>query len=217
MPSADREVPVTAGEPEPKEGGIELERIIFFSDAVFAIAITLIVLDIKPPVIPREDVAARLGRELWALRSGYFSYVLSFLVIGAFWAAHHRSFRYITSYDGLLIALNTLLLMCVAFVPFPTAVLAEYGDMRIAVVLYASVLAATAFFLLLIWSYACRGRRLVSPHIDPKVVRTHSIRAGGTVLLFLLSIPVAGVSIPLAELCWLLTFVLPRALARVLA
>jgi uncharacterized membrane protein len=151
------------------------------------------------------------------VRSEYFSYVLSFLVIGAFWAAHHRSFRYITSYDGLLIALNTLLLMCVAFVPFPTAVLAEYGDMRIAVVLYASVLAATAFFLLLIWSYACRGRRLVSPQIDPKVVRTHSIRAGGTVLLFLLSIPVAGVSIPLAELCWLLTFVLPRALARVLA
>jgi uncharacterized membrane protein len=143
--------------------------------------------------------------------------VLSFLVIGAFWAAHHRSFRYITGYDGLLITLNTLLLMCVAFVPFPTAVLAEYGDMRIAVVLYASVLAATAFFLLLIWSYACRGRRLVSPHIDPEVVRTHAIRAGGTVLLFLLSIPVAGVSIPLAEICWLLTFVLPRALARVLA
>jgi uncharacterized membrane protein len=194
-----------------------LDRIIFFSDAVFAIAITLIILDIKPPVIPKEYVAARLGPELWALRSGYFSYVLSFLVIGAFWAAHHRSFRYITGYDGPLIALNTLLLMCVAFVPFPTAVLAEYGDMWIAVVLYASVLAATAFFLLLIWSYACRGRRLVSPHIDPKVVRTHTIRAGGTVLLFLLSIPVAGVSIPLAELCWLLTFVLPRALARVLA
>jgi uncharacterized membrane protein len=194
-----------------------LDRLIFFSDAVFAIAITLIVLDIKPPVIPKEYVAARLGPELWALRSGYFSYVLSFLVIGAFWAAHHRSFRYITGYDGRLIALNTLLLMCVAFVPFPTAVLGQYGDMRIAVVLYASVLAATAFFLLLIWSYACRGRRLVSPHIDPRVVRTHAIRAGGTVLLFLLSIPVAGVSIPLAEICWLLTFVLPRALARVLA
>jgi hypothetical protein len=85
------------------------------------------------------------------------------------------------------------------------------------VVLYASVLAATAFFLLLIWSYACRGRRLVSSHIDPKLVRVHTIRAGGTVLLFLLSIPIAAVSIPLAELCWLLTFVLPRMLARVLA
>jgi uncharacterized membrane protein len=216
MPFGDREVHVSAGEPEPKGGGRELERIIFFSDAVFAIAITLIVLDIKPPVIPKENVAARLGPELWALRSGYFSYVLSFLVIGAFWAAHHRSFRYITGYDGPLIALNTLLLMCVAFVPFPTAVLAKYGDMRIAVVLYASVLAATAFFLLLIWSYACRRRRLVSPHIDPTLVRLHTIRVGASVLLFLLSIPVSVVSIPLAELCWLLTFVLPRALARVL-
>jgi uncharacterized membrane protein len=208
---------VTAGEPESKGGGRELERIIFFSDAVFAIAITLIVLDIKPPVIPKAYVAARLGPELWALRSGYFSYALSFLVIGAFWAAHHRSFRYITGYDGRLIVLNTLLLMCVAFLPFPTAVLGQYGDMRIAVVLYASTLASVAFFLLLIWSYACRGRRLVSPYIDPRLVRVHTIRAGGTVLLFLLSIPVAVVSIPLAELCWLLTFVLPRALARVLA
>jgi uncharacterized membrane protein len=151
------------------------------------------------------------------LRSGYFSYALSFLVIGAFWAAHHRSFRYITGYDGRLIVLNTLLLMCVAFLPFPTAVLGQYGDMRIAVVLYASVLAAGSFLLLLIWSYACWGRRLVSRHIDPKVVRAHTIRAGASVLLFLLSIPVAAVSIPLAELCWLLTFVLPRMLARVLA
>ena len=94
---------MTAGEPEPKGGGRELDRIIFFSDAVFAIAITLLVLDIKPPVIPKEYVAGRLGSELWALRSGYFSYVLSFLVIGAFWAAHHRIFRYITGYDGPLI------------------------------------------------------------------------------------------------------------------
>ena len=221
MPSGDREVHVSAREPESKEGGRELERIIFFSDAVFAIAITLLVLDIKvpakPATIPKELVPAWLGDQLLALRSGYFSYALSFLVIGAFWAAHHRSFRYITGYDGRLIVLNTLLLMCVAFLPFPTAVLGQYGDMRIAVALYASTLAAVACFLLLIWSYACLGRRLVSPHIDPKVVRAHSIRAGGTVLLFLLSIPASAVSIPLAELCWLLTFVLPRALARVLA
>jgi uncharacterized membrane protein len=208
---------VTAGEPEPKGGGRELERLIFFSDGVFAIAITLLVLDIKVPARPKDLAPAWLGDQLLALGSGYFSYALSFLVIGAFWAAHHRSFRYITGYDGRLIVVNTLLLMCVAFLPFPTAVLGQYGDMRIAVVLYASALAATAFCLLLIWSYACRGRRLVSPHIDSRVVHAHTIRAGGTVLLFLLSIPVAGVSIPLAELCWLLTFVLPRALARVLA
>jgi uncharacterized membrane protein len=210
-------VHVSAGEPEHKGGGRELERIIFFSDAVFAIAITLLVLDIKVPARPKDLVPAWLGDQLLALGSGYFSYALSFLVIGAFWAAHHRSFRYITGYDGRLITLNTLLLMCVAFLPFPTAVLGEYGDMRIAVVLYASTLAAVAFFLLLIWSYACLGRRLVSPHVDPKLVRVYTIRAAATVLLFLLSIPAAAVSIRLAELCWLLTFVLPRVLARALA
>jgi uncharacterized membrane protein len=208
---------VTAGEPEPQEGERELERIIFFSDAVFAIAITLLVLDIKAPVIPTKLVAAKLGPALLGLESSYLSYVISFLVIGAFWAAHHRIFRYITGYDGRLIAVNTLLLMCVAFLPFPTAVLGGYGDTHIAVVLFASVLAAGSFFLLLIWSYACWGRRLVSPHIDPKLVRAHTIRAVAGVLLFLLSIPAAFVSIPLAELCWLLTFVLPRALGRVLA
>ena len=212
---------MTAGEPEPKEGGIELERIIFFSDAVFAIAITLLVLDIKVPArspsLRKDYVPTWLGHALLGLGSSYFSYVISFLVIGAFWAAHHRIFRYITGYDGPLIALNTLLLLCVAFLPFPTAVLGEYGDTRIAVVLYASVLTATEFFVLLIWSYACRGRRLVSPHIDPKLVRAHTIRAAATVFLFLLSVPAAVVSIPLAQLCWLLTFVLPRTLGRVLA
>jgi uncharacterized membrane protein len=109
---------VTASEPMPKEGGIELERIIFFSDAVFAIAITLLVLDIKVPARPailKEPVPAWLGGQLSALSPSYLSYVLSFLVIGAFWAAHHRIFRYITGYDGRLIAVNTLLLMCVAF------------------------------------------------------------------------------------------------------
>jgi uncharacterized membrane protein len=212
---------VATGESEPKEGGIELERIIFFSDAVFAIAITLLVLDIKVPVkpatIPQGRVPTWLGLALLGLGSSYFSYVISFLVIGAFWATHHRIFRYITGYDGPLIALNTLLLMCVAFLPFPTAVLATYGDTRIAAVLYAAVLTVVSVFVLLIWSYACRGRRLVSSDIDPALVRAHTIRAVAAVLTFLLSIPVAFVSTLLAELCWLLVFVLPRVLARALA
>ena len=209
------------GEPEPKAGGTELERIIFFSDAVFAIAITLLVLDIKVPAMPviRKDlVPAWLGHELLVdLWPEYLSFVISFLVIGAFWAAHHRIFRYITGYDGPLIALNTLLLMGVAFLPFPPAVLATYGDTRIAAVLYASALTVVSVFVLLIWSYACRGRRLVSAHIDPPLVRAHTIRAVAAVLIFLLSIPVAFVSTPLAELCWFLTLFLPRVLARALA
>jgi uncharacterized membrane protein len=152
-PAGDETPPTPAREPESREGSRELDRIIFFSDAVFAIAITLLVLYLKVPAIPARQVAARLGPALRGLGPLYFSYAISFVVIGAFWAAHHRIYRFITGYDGTLMALNTLLLLCIAFLPFPSAVLGQYGDTPLAPMLFAAVLATVSFLLLLIWAY----------------------------------------------------------------
>jgi uncharacterized membrane protein len=213
-PAGDETPPTPAREPESHESSRELDRIIFFSDAVFAIAITLLVLDLKVPAIPARQVAAHLGPALRGLGPLYLSYAISFLVIGSFWAAHHRIYRHITGYDGTLIALNTLLLLCIAFLPFPSAVLGQYGDTPLAPMLYAAVLATVSFLLLLIWAYACWGWRLVAASIDPRLVRAHAIRAAVTVLIFLLSIPLALVNTTLTELCWVLIFFLPRLLTR---
>ena len=94
--------------------GKELDRIVFFSDAVFAIAITILVLDIRVPDIPEGRVAAELPAQILTLGPKYLSYVISFLVLAVYWQAHHRVSKHIRGYDGTLVWLNFLFLMAVA-------------------------------------------------------------------------------------------------------
>src|SRR5919197_2493902 len=105
--------------PEIWESRSDVERIAFFSDAVFAIAMTLLVVQLSVPTGP----AGELGHTLRARGSKFFAFGLSFLVIGQYWLAHHRVFRHIRRYDLGLLWLNLLWLLAIAFLPFPTAVL----------------------------------------------------------------------------------------------
>ena len=98
-------------------------RILALSDGVFAIAITLLIIAIA---IPATTSDADLPKALLSLWPRYLAYVLSFLVIARFWVTHHLAFRLINRYDATLVWLNLLLLMFVAFLPFPTAVLGEH-------------------------------------------------------------------------------------------
>ncbi len=99
-------------------GNLEYDRVLFFSDAVFAIAITLLVVDIRVP-----EVVVHAGHELYESRGKILSFAISFLVIGLFWIGHHRLFRYITALDRPVIFLNLLFLGTIAFLPYPTALL----------------------------------------------------------------------------------------------
>ncbi|HXZ74928.1 MAG TPA: TMEM175 family protein, partial [Streptosporangiaceae bacterium] len=99
-------------------GNLEYDRVLFFSDAVFAIAITLLVVDIRVP-----DVVVNAGQEIKDSNGRILSFAISFLVIGLFWMAHHRLFRYITALDRSLMFLNLLFLGTIAFLPYPTALL----------------------------------------------------------------------------------------------
>ena len=101
-----------------------LDRIVVFSDAVMAIAITLIVVQISVPQVSDSEIGAALS-DGWP---EYISFLLSFWVIGIYWFWHHVMFRSIVRYDTVFIWLNLLFLLCVAFLPFPTAVLGEYGN-----------------------------------------------------------------------------------------
>ena len=122
-------------------GGKELDRIVNFSDAVFAIALTLLVLDIRVPEISEDRVADELPAQLLALWPKNFGYVLSFVVIISFWNIHHSIFSTIRGYDRGLIWLNSIFLMFVAVVPFPTALISEYGSHQLPMVIYAATLA----------------------------------------------------------------------------
>jgi uncharacterized membrane protein len=134
-------------------------RSVAFSDAVFAITITLLVLDIRSPPDDRN-----LLHGLVALWPSYLAYAVTFLFIGQVWANHHVMFDHIRAADRLVLFLNTLLLMAVAFLPFATSVLAGalrsgHGQ-RTAVVFYSIAFDVTALTFNAVWQYACRHRLL---------------------------------------------------------
>jgi uncharacterized membrane protein len=198
------------------EGGRELERILFFSDAVFAIAITLLVLNIEVPDIPPDLVSEELPGRLLDLWPKLLSYVLSFLVILMFWTAHHTIFRPIKSYDRGLIWLNSLFLMFIAFLPFPTALLGEYADQQLVVAIYAGSFAITRLLLTAVSWYATSGHRLVDDDLDLGTIGAWRVRGLAIPLVFLISIVVSFFSVEAAVYSWLLLFIVDIVLLRIL-
>lgn len=162
------------------------DRIQFFSDAVFAIAMTLLVLEIRLPENADDDLLGAL-LELWPF---YFAYVLSFAIIALNWVTHHRKFRYIPRFDDRLIVINLLLLLVVAFVPFPTSVMAEHGDQTPAIVLYAATVASLSLIQLWIWVHAYR-HGLMEKDVDRGLYLYVVMNLIPAPLVFLVSIPLA--------------------------
>lgn len=175
------------------------ERLQYFSDAVFAIAMTLLVLDIEIPDVDE----ARLGDALRDAQPQIFAFVLSFAVIAGTWVAHHRRFEIVRTADTRLVQLNLLLLLVVTFLPFPTAVLSEYGSETPAVVLYAGTVAALGLIQLLTWSHV-RQAGLLTPEVDDATYRFGLWEHTVNPVVFLASIVVALLGFPLAAmLTWL--------------
>jgi uncharacterized membrane protein len=206
-----------AGSRENTENGRELDRIVYFSDAVFAIAITLLVLDIHVPEIPERLVDEQLPGRLLALWPKYLSYVLSFLVILMYWMGHHSTFRAIKRYDRALIWLNSLFLMCIAFLPFPTSLLGEYGDNQVAVAFYAASVAVARLLLTAVWWYASSEHRLLDESFPASTIRNYRIRGLAISLVFLVSIGISFFSVSAATYSWLLLIVSDTVLFRVLS
>jgi uncharacterized membrane protein len=197
--------------PQQDADELGLERIVFFSDAVIAIAITLLALEIR---LPEVHSGGEIPAALLSLWPRYLGFVVSFLVVGSYWFAHHRVFRAIRRYDDSLIWLNILFLLCIAFVPFASAVLGEHGDERSAVLFYALVMIATGAIQTLLWVYASGRHRLVDPHLSPRVIRFGTMRALTPVAVFVLSLPLILVHPYLAIATWGLIYPTQAAFRR---
>ena len=174
-----------------------------FSDGVFAITITLLVLEIRPP-IDDED----LLRGLVALWPSYLAYAVTFLFIGQVWANHHVMFDHIRAADRLVLLLNTLLLMAVAFLPFATSVLAGalrtgHGQ-RTAVVFYAIAFDATALTFNGVWQCARRGG-LLNEALDPAGATAIS-RRFELAVAWLATGALLGAALPVAGLAVIVAF-----------
>jgi uncharacterized membrane protein len=192
-----------------------VERLVFFSDAVFAIAITLLVLDLRVP-----DVLATAGDQglldaLAALGPSIFAFLLSFTVIAAFWIGHFRTFRAVVRVDNRLVVLNLGFLGCVALLPFPTSIVAHHGDLPSAAIAYAVFQIVTSLLSTLTWAYPAQVAHLVPAAVTPEIARAVTYRALVVPLIFAISIPIAlFVSPILAEAIWFMSFPAQALLTR---
>ncbi|HEU4872105.1 MAG TPA: TMEM175 family protein [Pyrinomonadaceae bacterium] len=189
---------------------LSFERVVFFSDAVFAIVITLLVLELKVPHLT-EHTESSLRHALVELLPRVAGFVISFLIIGLMWIEHHRIFRYIADYDGGLLWRNLLLLLCVSFVPFPTALFSENFWSRTAFILYTASFGGVATAKLLIWRHAAKAN-LLKKEVTPALERRIARRSLAVPLACALAIVLSFVSIFLAPV----SFAFIPLLARVL-
>lgn len=141
-------------------------RLETFADGVFAIAATLLILNVHPPPSPLSEGL----RHIWP---SYAAYAISFLTIGIMWVNHHMILDQVGRVDRAFLFIHVIFLMLIAFVPFPTQLVAEHlrgSDARAAALTYGITLTITALFYNLLWFYAALGRRLLRLDADPKVV-----------------------------------------------
>jgi uncharacterized membrane protein len=138
----------------------QLERIILFSDAVFAIAITLLVIEIKIPHFEHGATQQELIEGLLEKLPDFIALIISFAVIGQFWTNHHRLFGYIQDYTPGLLWLNLLLLFWIVLMPFSTYLNMQYGNLDVTWLWYCLNLTLISFSLYLIWRYVGKHKNL---------------------------------------------------------
>jgi uncharacterized membrane protein len=190
--------------PSHAEPDMGLERLAFFSDAVMAIAMTLLALEIKLPNPGAALSSAALLEQLLALLPKYLGFVVSFLVVGLFWIAHNRQFRNLRRYDYALIWLNFLYLLLIAFLPFPTSVVSEHANAA-STIFYAGEVAAIGLSMQLILWYTSRRPHLLRQRLTGAQFRTTFYRQLVAPLIFLISIPIALWNPAVARLAWAAT------------
>lgn len=196
----------------------ETARLEAFSDGVFAIAITLLILDIKiSPAVAEESGLLTALVQQWP---AFFAFVTSFATIGIMWMNHHRLFTVIGRADHVLLVLNGLLLFGITFVPFPTSLLSEYMGTKnatIAALVYGGTFVGIAIIFNTFWRYASHNNRLIAHDADPQRVAIISYQYRFGPLLYVVALLLALVSVPLsiaAHLGLAVFYALPGRLTR---
>lgn len=181
----------------------QLERMILFSDAVFAIAITLLVIEIKIPEIEKEHISDHaLAEALKELIPKFIGFIVSFLLIGIYWTVHHRMFGYVTSYTRKLVALNLLFLFFIVLMPFSTGFYSEYAgselvkhQLKVPMTFYVLNFSLAGFINYLMWVYVTNPKNKVAePSVDPEIAAMAKMRSFIVPAVFILMLIVAYAS-----------------------
>jgi uncharacterized membrane protein len=183
--------------------GLEFDRVATFNDAVFAIALTLLVLDLQLPALADKDSASEFIDALGEIVPDLISFAIAFSIVGQYWIGQHRFYSTLRAVDSRFLGLNVVYLAFVAIVPFPTSVISQYVDNPMAFAMFAVVLSAVAALDALLLAHAQRANLLREP-LSPAVYRHARLEALSPIVTFLGTIPVAFLIDPiLTLLLWL--------------
>jgi uncharacterized membrane protein len=169
-----------------------------FSDSVFAIAATLLVVNLRLPDLTQTSALQTVIHLTW-LWPQLLGYATSFAIIGVLWINHHALFHFLKKVDRVSLIINLVMLMCVAFIPYPTALIAQYGHNRTVVMLFGCTMALAGFAFSALWFYAVRQYLRTEPHIDGRFVRDASLWTLGYPISYLVA-TVLGVIDPLVSI-----------------
>jgi uncharacterized membrane protein len=167
----------------------QLERLILFSDAVFAIAITLLVIEIKIPELPRNEVTdEHLLFKLAHLIPKFVGFFVSFLLIGQYWIVHHRLFGYVINFNPKLVWMNIFFLLSIALMPFSTGFYSEYAGVPVMtpVIFYAGNVALLGIVNFFMWRYVGNPRYGLSENLSPLLAKYSSMRAITVPVIFII-------------------------------
>jgi len=167
----------------------QLERLILFSDAVFAIAITLLVIEIKIPEIHEKPVTDNaVLHKLAELIPKFVGFLVSFLLIGQYWIVHHRMFSFVINFTDRLIWLNILFLFAIALMPFSTGFYSEYVLRGVVtpVIFYTANIALLGLANFLMWRYLSNQKNNLTENLTPALSKYFSLRALTVPVIFVI-------------------------------
>lgn len=187
-------------------------RLEAFSDGVFAIVITLLVLEIKVPHVKLEE----LSFALIALTPKFFSFALSFIIIGLYWISHHNMLHFVAKTDRISLWLNILILFTVCIIPFPTALLGDYPSSQIAVVFYGLTLTTVNLSGTLFWYYSYKNNLMVK-NLNPVFARKIVILHLSPILFYVVAMFCSLISVKVSYVFYILVplfFIIPNVLLK---
>lgn len=184
---------------------ISKRRLETLTDGVFAIVMTLLVLEIAVPQLSHSDASTNLTRELIELSPVLLSYATSFIVLGFFWIGHDNQFHFIKRVNRTFLWMTILYLMFIAFVPFSTALLGEYRDQQVSVVIYGINLFIAVCWVNVQWWYATRNRLLIDRDSDPSIIGAMSRRLLVAPVMYLIAIALSYSSLEVSIMLYIAT------------
>lgn len=201
--------------PLPKEQKhFQLERLILFTDAVFAIAITLLIIEIKVPHVEGEFAPEKLRTALYHQLPQWIGFLVSFSVIGQYWVAHHRAFGYVRDYDRGLLFMNLFFLMSIVVMPFTTALYSDYFTQNLPFLIYCLNITLTGVLQTALWLRISNRKRQLSYFVPHRQQRYILWRGLVVPLIFLLSAALSGFSTWLSRGLFVGIFIAQWVLSR---